>query len=281
MNLILVSGVSGSGKSIALTALEDLGFYCVDNLPSELLENLVNWHRQQGMVDKLAVSIDSRSKTKFHELNNILAQINHEQDILNILFFDACDDILMKRYSETRRSHPLQDNHHSLKDAIQEERTLLRPIREESLILDTSYMQVQDLRKWIQDWVGLTGKPFHLIFESFGFKFGTPLDADYIFDIRCLPNPYYSISFRNLVGCDDRIKDFFQQFPEVDKMIKNINNFLDSWIPSFKNTTRTTLKVAIGCTGGIHRSVYVVEQLAKYFDQQYSVLVRHRQLDYK
>ncbi|MCV2509099.1 MAG: RNase adapter RapZ, partial [Neisseriaceae bacterium] len=256
-------------------------FYCVDNLPPELLENLVDWHRQQGMVDKLAVSIDSRSKTKFHELKNILARVQHKEDILNILFFDARDDILIRRYSETRRAHPLQDDSHSLKDAIQEERILLGPIREEALVLDTSYMHVQNLRKWIQDWVGLTGKPFRLIFESFGFKFGVPLDADYIFDIRCLPNPYYSINLRDLVGYDDKIKSFFEQFPEVDQMIKSISNFLDIWIPSFKNNSRTTLTVAIGCTGGVHRSVYVVEQLARYFSQQYSVLVRHRQLDYK
>lgn len=280
MHLILVSGVSGSGKSVALKSLEDLGFYCVDNLPPELLINLVNWHHQQGVVEQLAVSIDSRSTTKFNRLKDILPSVKHNNDIFNILFLDARDDILIKRYSETRRIHPMQDGHHSLIESIQRERILLGPIRDRSLVVDTSCMQTYNLRQWIQDWVGLTEGSLQLIFESFGFKFGVPLDADYIFDVRCLPNPYYSINLRDLAGYDEKIKVFFEQFSETKQMVKAIFDFLNLWIPSFKDSARTTLTIAIGCTGGMHRSVYVIEKLAECFKDQYAVLVRHRQLDY-
>ncbi|MFH4415954.1 MAG: RNase adapter RapZ [Neisseriaceae bacterium] len=280
MNLVLITGISGSGKSITLNALEDLGFYCVDNLPLELLEHLIAWHRRQGNTDNLAVSIDARSKGLWTDLSQLLHQIKATEDRLSILFLEAKEEVLIKRYSETRRTHPLQESFPSLQEAIAKERILLNPVRETALILDTSYMHTSHLIKWIQAWVGNNGKAFQLIFESFGFKFGTPLDSNYIFDIRCLPNPFYSPSLAHLVGKDKAVQEFFEQFPEVGEMISSIISFLERSILLFQKGTLTTLTVAIGCTGGVHRSVYVVDKLAAYFrSRNYAVLEHHRQLE--
>ena len=277
MNLVLVSGISGSGKSLALQALEDFGFYCVDNIPLELLEHLIAWHRKAGGTDRLAVSIDARSKTQLKPLNRKLYQIKQAQDNIRILFLEAKDEILLQRYLETRRAHPLHDHFPLIKEAIAKERVLLEPIREVSLVLDTSYMHKRTLRQWIKEWVGVLSRPLIRIFQSCGFKFGAPSDANYVFDVRCLPNPHYSADLKELVGFDRKIQLYFEQFSEVKEMLKHIFSFLNTIISHYQENA--SLTIAIGCTGGIHRSVYITEKLAQCFKNQgNTVLVHHRQL---
>lgn len=280
MNLVLVSGVSGAGKSTALKALEDLGFFCVDNLPPELTSHLVMWHQKEEKVDKLAISVDVRSKANFTHFKALWQDhLIKGVSSLRILFLEAKNEILIRRYLETRRSHPLQETYPHLEDALKEERYLLGPIRDEAMVVDTSYMQVQNLKKRIQNWVGALGRPFQLILESFGFKMGPPEDADYMFDVRSLPNPYYVPGLRDLMGCDAAVQDFFAKAPEVEAMEQSIGDFLLRWIPSFKDSMRYSLTIAIGCTGGRHRSVYLVERLANRFRAFYPVQIYHRELD--
>jgi UPF0042 nucleotide-binding protein NEIMUCOT_05884 len=280
MNLVLVSGVSGAGKSTALKALEDLGFFCVDNLPPELIGHLISWHQKEGKVDKLAVSVDVRSKANFTHFKALLQDpLINGVFSLRVLFLEAKNEILVRRYLETRRTHPLQEIYPRLEDALREERHLLGPIRDGAMVLDTSYMRAQSLKKRIQDWVGALGRPFQLILESFGFKMGPPEDADYMFDVRSLPNPYYVPDLRNLNGFDLAVQEFFAKAPEVEAMEQSIGDFLLRWIPSFKDSVRYSLTIALGCTGGRHRSVYLVERLANRLRRVYPVQIYHRELD--
>lgn len=284
MKLFIVSGTSGSGKSIALHALEDLGYYCIDNLPVGLLTAFVqelHTAQRQG-CDNAAVGIDARNLANdFSIFPEALKQLRDSGIDYQILFMDADDDTLFKRFSETRRRHPLTRGEVPLAEAIRHERTLLEPISSRTdLRVDTSHTNVHQLRDLVQSHVGATteGK-LSLLFESFGYKHGIPVDADFVFDIRCLPNPHWNTCLRALTGRDADVIDFLEQHPEVEEMYQSIAGFLETWLPCFERDNRSYLTVAIGCTGGQHRSVYLVERLARHFSAgKARVGVRHREL---
>ncbi|MDO5687500.1 MAG: RNase adapter RapZ [Neisseria sp.] len=278
MMLTLISGLSGSGKSIALRSLEDLGFFCVDNLPPELLLELTAWHRQQKTGARLAVSIDSRSQVGFEGFPALLQQLRLNGVNTKVLFLESRDEILLKRFSETRRSHPLASGSETLSEAMLAERDMLYPLKDNAFVIDTSDLSAPDLRRRIHEWLGILSDSFVLTFESFGFKYGVPLDVDYIFDVRCLPNPYYDPSLRDQTGYDAAVCDFFAAAPEVAAMSDDIAAFLQRWLPCAANNMRSYLTVGIGCTGGMHRSVYIAKTLAERFQAAYPVLLRHRQL---
>lgn len=277
MQLILISGLSGSGKSIALNVLEDSAFYCVDNLPATLLVETVNFLRSAG-YSQAAVSIDARSGTTLAELPRYIAALkSHDVDV-RVLFLDARSDTLMRRFSETRRKHPLSDGLQTLDESVARERELLAPIGELGHHIDTSDLSPNALRGWIKDLVSVSSTGMTLLFESFGFKQGIPLDADMVFDVRCLPNPYYDPRLRPLTGLDTEVISFLESDPNVQRMATDIGSYLESWLPCFVRDNRAYLTVALGCTGGQHRSVYLAELLAARFRSERAVLVRHRQL---
>jgi len=260
--LLIVSGRSGSGKSSALNILEDLGFYCIDNLPLSLLPSLIEHLTQTSNISKIGVGVDVRSL--LHDLNNFSQVINHIENLgiqTNTLFLDARDDVLIARFSSTRRRHPLSDKNTSLKEAIEKENQLLDPISSRaSIYLDTSNLNVHELQHILS--VRLSGdNQVTLLLESFGYKHGVPLDADFVFDVRCLPNPHWQTSLRELTGKEQAIKDFLNDHPEVEALYYDISQFLIKWLPRLSSDHRHYLTVAIGCTGGQHRSVYMVERL--------------------
>lgn len=285
MKLFIVSGTSGAGKSIALNALEDLGFYCIDNLPLALLPafaaEAAAGSRQQN-YENAAVGIDARNLTD--DLSSIAATLNQLKDTgidTEVIFVDADDATLLKRFSETRRPHPLAGAEVPLEEAIHQERLLLKPISTRAdMIVDTSRTNVHQLRDLIQKRVGKGGgKGMSLLFESFGFKHGIPIEADFVFDIRCLPNPHWEPRLRALTGCSPEVAQFLEQHTEVNDFFSDIVALLDKWLPKFESDNRSYMTVAIGCTGGQHRSVYFVERLASHFRTQHSkVLIRHREL---
>lgn len=284
MRLFIVSGTSGSGKSIALHALEDLGFYCIDNLPAGLLPSFVQelLNAQRQGYSTAAVGIDARNLANdFSIFPDALKQLRGANVQCQILFMDAEDDVLLKRFSETRRRHPLTRSGMPLVEAMRQERSLLEPISSHAdLRLDTSHTNVHQLRDLVRDYVGAsTEGNLSILFESFGYKHGIPVDADFVFDIRCLPNPHWKPSLRALTGRDPEVIQFLEQQPEVDKMFHSISAFLETWIPQFESDNRSYLTVAIGCTGGQHRSVYFVERLHRHFGNgNAKVSVRHREL---
>jgi UPF0042 nucleotide-binding protein len=278
MQLIVISGLSGSGKSIALAVLEDSGYYCVDNLPANLLREVTVYLRDSGHP-RVAVSIDARSRDTLPLLPQQLADLRQQETEVHLLFLEAKTDTLVKRFSETRRRHPLSDNHSTLPECIELEREMLREIRDRANRIDTSDLSASSLRAWIRDFVGLDHASLTLLFQSFGFKHGVPLDSDMVFDVRCLPNPHYEASLRPLTGKDEAVIEFLIMIPEVDRMFGDIRKFVDDWLPCFIRDNRNYLTVAIGCTGGRHRSVYFAERLAHYFAPNNQVLVRHRELD--
>jgi len=284
MKLYIVSGTSGSGKSIALHALEDLGYYCIDNLPVGLLPAFVQELQaaQRQGYSNAAVGVDARNLANdFTVLPEALKHMRDSGIPYQILFMDADDDTLFKRFSETRRPHPLTRGDTPLADAIRRERELLEPIASRAdLRLDTSHTNVHQLRDLVQAHVGAaaSGK-LSLLFESFGYKHGIPVDADFVFDIRCLPNPHWKPSLRALTGRDTDVITFLEQQPEVENMFQSISGFIGTWLPHFENDNRSYLTVAIGCTGGQHRSVYFAERLAHHFaSDRAKVSVRHREL---
>jgi UPF0042 nucleotide-binding protein len=284
MKLFIVSGTSGSGKSIALHALEDLGYYCIDNLPVGLLPAFVQelqGAERQG-YSNAAVGVDARNLANdFSILPEALRQLRESGMPYQILFMDADDDTLFKRFSETRRRHPLTRGDTPLAEAIRRERALLEPIASRAdLRLDTSHTNVHQLRDLVQAHVGAsTEGKLSLLFESFGYKHGIPVDADFVFDIRCLPNPHWKPSLRALTGRDADVIHFLEQQPEVERMFQSISGFIATWLPQFENDNRSYLTVAIGCTGGQHRSVYFAERLARHFSGGAAkVSVRHREL---
>lgn len=279
MELILISGLSGSGKSVALHLLEDAGYYCVDNLPLVLMPTLVRMLRNEG-YRKVAVAIDARSSgLDMEQVNDKLRRLADEGARQTFLYLHASDEALLKRYSETRRRHPLSGEGISLLEAIQHERRLLEPIASFGHRIDTSNLKANALREWVRQFIesdpaqGLT-----LMFESFGFKHGLPLDADLVFDVRCLPNPHYDLSLRPLTGKDQPVIDFLAAESGVQRMCADIQRFVGDWLPAYVRDNRNYLTVAIGCTGGQHRSVYIAEWLANAFKGQARVLVRHRTL---
>lgn len=279
MELVLISGLSGSGKSVALHLLEDAGYYCVDNLPVVLLPTLVRMLRNEGVV-RVAVAIDSRSGgLGIEQVPEKLQLLADEGTRPTFLFLYAGDEILLKRYSESRRRHPLSGEGISLLEAIQQERRLLEPIASLGHRIDTSNLKANALREWVRQFIeSEPGQGLTLMFESFGFKHGLPLDADLVFDVRCLPNPHYEASLRPLTGRDQPVIDFLEGQPEVCRMRGDIRRFVADWLPAYVRDNRNYLTVAIGCTGGQHRSVFIAEWLAREFAGQARVLVRHRSL---
>ncbi len=277
MQLFLISGLSGSGKSVVLKVLEDSGYYCVDNLPAELLPALMDSLRQAGNT-RVAVSIDVRSGLSVTQLPQHIAQLKQQDMDVHLLFLDAQTDTLVKRFSETRRRHPLSTDKLTLPECVQRERELLAEISNIGHRIDTSELGANALRAWIKDFIGLDRACLTLLFQSFGFKNGIPLDADFVFDVRCLPNPHYDPVLRPLTGRDAAVMEFLEHLPEVKKMCDDIRVFIENWLPSFVADNRSYLTVALGCTGGQHRSVYLTEKLAQHFKEQQQVLLRHREL---
>jgi RNase adapter protein RapZ len=277
VQLFLISGLSGSGKSVALNVLEDSGYYCVDNLPAELLHVLTNNLKLAG-VKKIAVSVDVRSGNSFMLLPQYIEKLKQQNIDVHVLFLDAKDETLVKRFSETRRLHPLSDGVKTLPECVALERELLAEIASIGHHIDTSELNANALRAWIKQFITLDRARLTLLFESFGFKNGLPLDADLVYDVRCLPNPHYDPVLRPLTGRDKPVIDFLEGTPVVQKMYADIRDFVEEWLPGFVADNRSYLTVAIGCTGGQHRSVYLAEKLAQHFKLQQQVLLRHREL---
>ena len=286
MELVLITGMSGSGKSVALNALEDAGFYCVDNLPPELFDAFIALEHSHH-ASRVAIAMDVRSADALpgvpRQLKALQSNINRPVH-LTTLFLDATTDALVRRFSETRRSHPLSvksvDPKRALVDAIEHERELLAELRERALVIDTSLIRPARLRSQVKDLVGTHHAPMTLVFESFAFKRGIPMDADFVFDVRMLPNPHYEPELKALTGLDTPVSEFLDAQEEVHQMQTHISDFLTHWLPRLLQDHRSYVTVGIGCTGGQHRSVYLVEALAKAFGAQWNTRVRHRESDH-
>lgn len=277
MQIILVSGLSGSGKSIAIAVLADIGYYCVDNLPLAMLPPLVDHLAKEGHT-RIAIAIDARSGARFAQLPAIAETLRAQGADLRTIFLEAKTMTLVKRFSETRRRHPLSSETVSLQEAIQLEREMLAEVAPLGHRIDTSDLSAATLRMWIKDLVGQDRSRITLLFESFGFKHGIPLDADLVFDVRCLPNPHYVAELRPLTGRDQPVKTYIEASPDAMALLADIRGFVENWLPCFIRDHRAYLTVAIGCTGGQHRSVYFAETLAAAFREREQVLVRHREL---
>lgn len=261
-SLLIVSGRSGSGKSSALNILEDLGYYCIDNLPLSLLPALVTHLQHETSIKRIGVGVDVRSlPDDFSKFDQVLADIDKLGVPVDTLFLNARDDILLARFSSTRRRHPLSNTNVSLNQAIEQEKDLLEPISSRaSLYLDTSNLNVHELQHTLAVRLA-NSNHITILLESFGYKHGVPLDADFVFDVRCLPNPHWQTSLRELTGLDPAIRDFLNGHAEVEALYDDISQFLLKWLPRLTADHRHYLTVAIGCTGGQHRSVYMVERL--------------------
>jgi RNase adapter protein RapZ len=277
MQLVLISGLSGSGKSVALNALEDSGYYCVDNLPGQLLQESAELLRRAGHK-RVAMSIDARMGDSLEQVPGTIAALKAQGVDLRLLFLDAKNDTLIRRFSETRRRHPLATGTRTLEECLIHERELLAPVGEIGHRLDTSDLLPNTLRNWIKDLLDIRSESVMLLFESFSYKQGVPQDADLVFDVRCLPNPHYDPRLRPLSGLDPAVIAFLAREPKVTTMFEDIRRFVETWLPSYGQDNRSSLTVAVGCTGGRHRSVYFVERLGAYFRDRTPVLVRHRHL---
>jgi len=277
MQLIIVTGLSGSGKSIALRALEDSGFYCIDNLPATLLPQ-ISHHLEASQQTKVAISIDSRSAA-LEALPSAIEHLKSSGNIVEVLFLESNVETLVKRFSETRRKHPLSDSNTTLAESISHERDLLAGLAGLGHHIDTSNLSANALRNYIREIIAQPSNSLVLLFTSFGFKNGIPLDADFVFDVRSLPNPHYDPVLKPLTGKDQAVITFLENTPAAIEMLSDIQHYIDKWLPSFDQDNRSYLTIAIGCTGGQHRSVYFVEQLSKHFRQQQKVIVRHRELN--
>ena len=287
MEIVLITGMSGSGKSVAINALEDAGFYCVDNLPPELLVSFVELEQRHN-AQRVAIAMDVRSATSLPLVPQQLAVLRSRGIRVKPLFLDANTDTLMRRYSETRRKHPLSqastaeghiDAQRLLKEAIELERELLAELRELSHVIDSSIIRPSQLQGYVKSLISMPRSQLTLVFESFAFKRGVPTDADFVFDVRMLPNPHYEPALKPLTGCDEPVAKFLATQPEVQKMQAQISDFLHTWLESLARDHRSYVTVAIGCTGGQHRSVYLVERLAESFKPVWPTLKRHRELD--
>lgn len=274
--LIIVTGLSGSGKSIALRALEDSGYYCIDNLPATMLPQ-VSQHLTTTLHDRVAISIDSRSAS-IETLPKHITELRVKNIDVQVLFLESNIETLVKRFSETRRKHPLSKDDITLAESITLERDLLLNLNELGHVIDTSHLSSNTLRAWVKEVVSIQHAGLTLLFTSFGFKHGIPLDADFVFDVRCLPNPHYDPKLRPLTGKDPEIQAFLSTQPHVNDMLNDIRSYIEKWLPCFVQDNRSYLTVAIGCTGGQHRSVFFVEQLSQYFQASQKVLTRHREL---
>lgn len=285
MRLIIVSGLSGSGKSVALDAMEDMGFYCIDNVPAALLGGLITQTiaARDALYDNMAVGVDARNRAAdLQSLPELLQGLKSQGVRCEILFLHSEDEVLLQRYRETRRRHPLRSSEMSLQDAISEERELLGPIiYSADLVINTSATSIHELRNTLRERVvDRRRSELSVQIESFGFKYGVPYDADFVFDVRCLPNPYWVPELRPLNGKDPQIVDFLAKSDITQRMVDDIVGFLSNRIPEYSEHNRNYLTAAIGCTGGQHRSVYVVENIAAALTGQHaSVLIRHNRLD--
>ncbi len=280
-NIVLITGISGSGKSVALHLLEDAGYICVDNLPVRFLREFIATTREQG-VERVAVAIDVRTVGDLDELPATIQELRAQGTAFRVIFLDANDYTLRQRYSESRRRHPLTDRLAqqrgtvpSLQECIDTEREMLAPLREQEHTIDTSDLTPGQLRAWVRDLVRADRAPVVLTFESFAYKRGVPGDADLVFDVRCLPNPHYDQALQPLTGKDEPVAKWLSQFGSVEAMINDIAGYIERWLPLYMQDTRNYLTVALGCTGGKHRSVYVTEELARRF-ANHAPLVRHR-----
>lgn len=306
LDVVFLTGISGSGKSVAINALEDAGYFCVDNLPPELLRGLITLElgRPEAERRRVAVAVDVRSaQLSLPSMVPILAELKAEGVRVKSIFLDASTDALVRRFSETRRPHPLLQAKHpsgsfvglpplpdqmegqlsyqdqALIDTINLERELLEPLRQVSAVIDTSLLRPAQLRLWIRNVVQAEPSRLTLVFESFAYKQGVPMDADFVFDVRMLPNPYYLKELRPLTGRDQPVIDYLRQQPEAEELISQIETFLLRWLPTLENDQRSYVTVALGCTGGQHRSVYCVEQLVARFIKRGVALARHREQD--
>jgi UPF0042 nucleotide-binding protein len=281
MDIVLISGFSGSGKSVALHVLEDRDHYCVDNLPVAMLPELVARLSGEGCA-RAAVAVDARSGEAIHLLPEKITALTAAGHRLTFLFLDAQDEVLLQRFSETRRRHPLAMENRTLAESIAEERRLLSPLFGLGCRIDTSRLRPAALRAWVASLADPAAeRGMILVFQSFGFKHGVPLDADLLFDVRCLPNPYYEVALRPLTGLDKPVADWLEAEPEVARMRADIERFVESWLAAYLRENRAALTVAIGCTGGQHRSVYLARMLARAFQSGMGrgrVLERHRAL---
>ncbi|MDK2123185.1 RNase adapter RapZ [Parachitinimonas caeni] len=278
MQLILISGLSGSGKSVALKMLEDLGYFCIDNLPAALLPQTAKLLADEG-YNQMAISVDIRGAVSLPALPACMAELRDRGVDVRLLFLESKTDTLVKRFSETRRRHPLSVSNPALTvtESILLERELLADLIELGHRVDTSELAANGLRAWVRQFVALDHSRLTLIFQSFGFKHGIPLDADFVFDVRCLPNPHYDPLLRPLTGKDEPVARFLAAEPAVGRMADDIERFVANWLPVFDRDNRPYLTVGIGCTGGQHRSVYLAELLTRQFSRLRQVLVRHRE----
>jgi UPF0042 nucleotide-binding protein len=277
MQLVLVSGLSGSGKSIASAVLEDAGYYCIDNLPLSLVEEVV-LHLSRAGQKKIGIAVDARGGEDFSDFPMLVDKLKAAGFDVRVIFLEAKTPTLVKRFSETRRKHPLTSDSVSLAEAIDLERDKLVDVMHYAHRIDTSDLAPSALCLWVKDLVEQDRSRITLLFQSFGYKHGIPLDADMVFDVRCLPNPHYVPDLRPLTGRDDSVRAYIEASPDAMKMLADIRGFVESWLPCFIRDNRAYLTVAIGCTGGRHRSVYFVESLGEAFRGSEQVLVRHREL---
>lgn len=285
MNVVIISGLSGSGKSVALHALEDMDFYCIDNLPVGLLDAFASEIHDQTKAtgNGVGIGIDARNHPdQLSHFPEIISGLKSRGISCKILFLQADDATLLKRFSETRRKHPLSGTDTPLADAITLERTLLAPVAANAdMFIDTSRTNVHQLRELVMESLGKTDKTgFSLLLRSFGYKHGVPGDADFVFDARCLPNPHWQADLRHLTGRDKAVIEFLEQQEVARQYYQQLEDFLNNWVPRFKVDNRSYLSVAIGCTGGQHRSVYLIEKLARHLDGQLcKIIKRHRELE--
>lgn len=283
MNIVIISGRSGSGKSTALHVLEDIGYYCVDNLPVRLMVDLVTElsERKADEISRVAIGIDARNSSEQLEMfPDTITALRSRGAEVKILYLDADDNTLLQRFSETRRKHPISTRSISLSEAIEHESLLLKPVATRADInIDTSRMTLHELRDLVKKHVGTDEDFMTVLVESFGFKNGIPADADMVFDVRCLPNPHWIPGLRAKTGLDEEIHAFLSKDEHVQRMINDIEAFLERWLPRFSANNRSYMTVAIGCTGGQHRSVYIVEKLKAHFEAKHNrILARHRDL---
>ncbi len=282
MRLVVLSGLSGSGKSVALNALEDAGHYCIDNIPIALLQSFVDetLPQQDPAFSHVALCADARNAADILRLPSLVQEMRKAGIACEVIFLQADEDVLLSRFSETRRKHPLTTDQVSLTEALEQESRLLEPIVDiADLLVDTSAMNIHQLRDLIGNRVASRAEgKLSILLASFGFKHGLPADADFVFDVRCLPNPYWEPALRSLTGRDRPVREFLENQPQVQAMVDDITAFLQRWIPRYKETQRAYLTVAIGCTGGQHRSVHVAEAVAERLSSGDTVQTRHHQL---
>lgn len=284
MRLIIISGLAGSGKSVALDMLEDLGYYCIDNLPISLLRDITadTLHKQDKHFEKMAVGIDARAlRAEIRNFPGRIARLKNAGIDIQVIYLEADPDVILRRYSETRRKHPLTDGSRPLSEAIAADRDILKPIAETAdLVLDTSHSNVHQLRELVRTRVEANSEAgMSILLQSFGFKHGIPDAVDFVFDVRCLPNPHWIESLRHKTGLDKAVAMHLEKSAETGKMLRDIGDFFENWLPCFQHENRAYITVAIGCTGGKHRSVYLVERLAERLKRDYPLtLVRHTEL---